>query len=212
MTAEQGLRERKKQRTRVALVEAALALFAEKGYERTTVAQIAAAADVSTRTFFDHFPSKEDVLFTHPVERAELVMNTIAACDGSESPSELLVRALKENLLSTVWNQDITSGAAALRISLLKSVPALQAHALHRLLAVEQQMADALCAVYPNRLTPYEAAVMVGSVIGGILAAVRVAAVDCEDPDVVRQELYKAIDLTSRGLAHFDRTSAAALS
>lgn len=59
-----GLRERKKQRTRLAIVEAATELFAEQGYQQTTIAQIAEAADVSLSTFFNYFPTKVDVVFS----------------------------------------------------------------------------------------------------------------------------------------------------
>src|SRR5437660_3732995 len=58
----QGLRERKKQKTKEAIQREALRLFQEQGYDETTIEQIAAAAEISPSTFFNYFPSKEDVV------------------------------------------------------------------------------------------------------------------------------------------------------
>jgi AcrR family transcriptional regulator len=69
-----GRRQRRRDRTRAALMDAALRLFSEHGYDATTIEEITEAADVAPRTFFSYFSSKEEVLFgEHPERREALI-------------------------------------------------------------------------------------------------------------------------------------------
>lgn len=60
---ELGLRERKKQRTRAAIMDAALALFTSRGFEAVTTAEVARTAEVSEATVFNYFATKEDLVY-----------------------------------------------------------------------------------------------------------------------------------------------------
>src|SRR5256714_9554211 len=86
MNVQPGLRQRKKERTRETIARAAHELFAERGYHATTLPDIAAAADVSTRTIFAYFPSKEDILFSDfPVMKEALAQALAQRPDGAEA-------------------------------------------------------------------------------------------------------------------------------
>src|SRR6476469_9042250 len=90
-----SLRDRKRERTRRALIDAAADLFERKGYDETTVAEIAAAAEIGTRTFFGYFASKEDILFPDSDARARTTIEAIAGRGPAERPVDVLVRALE---------------------------------------------------------------------------------------------------------------------
>ena len=64
MTSETGLRERKKEQTRLLLADTARRLFAERGFENVSVAEIARVADVSETTVFNYYPTKEDLVYS----------------------------------------------------------------------------------------------------------------------------------------------------
>ena len=94
MNVELGLRARKKQQTRDALAQAAQHLFLERGFERTTIDDIAAAADVSRRTYFRYFPTKESVVFSRLDERLALFRRSLEVRAADETPFSVLRRAL----------------------------------------------------------------------------------------------------------------------
>ena len=91
-----GLRERKKRRTRQALIDAALRLYQERGLDGVTVAEITRIADVAPRTFFAYFESKEDVFLGRGDERVELLIEAIRARDRGEPILLAARRALRQ--------------------------------------------------------------------------------------------------------------------
>jgi AcrR family transcriptional regulator len=93
-----GLRERKKAQTRQTIVRVALELFAEQGYGQTTIAQIAAAADVSPRTVSTYFPAKEDIVFDVSAGSKERLVEAIQGRpEGQDTMSALRAWLLEEH-------------------------------------------------------------------------------------------------------------------
>jgi AcrR family transcriptional regulator len=95
MSDELGRRARKKQHTRDELIAAAVRLFAEQGFDETTTIEIAEAADVSQRTFFRHFASKEAVLYGDSDVIAQAFGDAIRNRPAKEEPLEAVAAALR---------------------------------------------------------------------------------------------------------------------
>jgi len=90
----EGLRSRKKAKTRLMIEDAALRLFAEQGYEATTVEQIAAEVEISTTTFFRYFPSKADVVLCHQDANMPELREAILAYPPGESDLSAVQHAI----------------------------------------------------------------------------------------------------------------------
>ncbi|MFI6596841.1 TetR/AcrR family transcriptional regulator [Nonomuraea sp. NPDC050536] len=195
-----GLRERKKQRTRRALVEAALRLFEEKGFEDTTLAEIAAEAEVSTRTFFSYFAGKDDVLFYDVDSRLERTLDLIAHREPGESLAALLIRMVKSSFEWTVNDGDFDLLMAPQRIGLIMSEPALQARALHLLFDSQLRVAEALHRNYSDELDEIEAAAAVGALVGATKLAAMVSITRGDSMEQMGAALIRAVEIAVGGI------------
>ncbi|MEU6504946.1 MULTISPECIES: TetR family transcriptional regulator [unclassified Streptomyces] len=140
------LRERKKQRTRDALLRAALELFTTQGYERTTVDEIAEAVGVSQRTFFRYFAGKEDAAFTVQDMSERHFVACLRVRPAHEAPMEALRQAVLEG-----WDAIRETVESAVPVELylrmyrtIESTPALLAAHLLRSAATEETIARLL--------------------------------------------------------------------
>ena len=101
-----GLRERKKQRTREAISDAAITLFLEHGFHQVSVAQVAEAAEVSKRTLFAYFPTKEDLV----VHRLADHETEIARVVRGRTPDTAQLTAVREHFLKGLRERDPITG------------------------------------------------------------------------------------------------------
>jgi AcrR family transcriptional regulator len=166
MEATAGLRERKKQKTREAIVKAAYELFAERGFEGTTIADIAEAAEIAPRTFFSYFPSKDDVVFYDFEDAMEMVSSWFRDRDAGVNA----IDALRAGI-SSITDE---AGAAKLRKKrvrnrLVRENESLAAHAEHLRGKLEEVLAEAIAEDLgdaPGDVRPRLAAAAVGAAFG----------------------------------------------
>ncbi|NED83727.1 TetR family transcriptional regulator [Streptomyces sp. SID11233] len=138
-----GLRERKKRRTRDALLHAALDLFTTQGYEETTVDEIADAVEVSQRTFFRYFAGKESAAFAVQEMVESRFIAELSQRPASEAPFEAMRRAVL-----CAWNSIGEAIEALVPVELhmrtyqmIESTPSLLAAHLRRNSELENQVA-----------------------------------------------------------------------
>jgi AcrR family transcriptional regulator len=190
------LRERKRARTRRALVEAAVDLFERHGYERTTIADIAAAADIGTRTFFSYFATKEELLFPESDDRIRAAVDAIAHRRPEDGPVDVLLRGLDD---ASGASDDMTGRLARLRTGLMRDTPVVLGRAMQIQLTGATVIARELAAAYPDRLDNLSAAALTGAFTGAVTSAL-LALLDepAQDPDKTREALRRAVESALR--------------
>jgi AcrR family transcriptional regulator len=134
-----GLRERKKARTRASIREHALRLFREEGYQRTTVEKIAEAAEVSPSTFFRYFPTKEDVVLQDDMDVR--MIEALEQQPPSLGPVAAVRAAARQMFTSyTAADLDVLRETTALTMT----VPEIRARALDEFARTIRAVAEAL--------------------------------------------------------------------
>jgi AcrR family transcriptional regulator len=175
------LRERKKQRTRLALIDAALDLFLAKGYDVTTIDEIVAAVDVSQRTFFRYFAAKEDVALGFMAEYDGIMVDTLAMRPAEESPSTALYEAMRV-VLHAIEEGDAEETARFRKLrQVIETTPALVAGQMAQSGTTEKLLVKEIAR---RQGTDPETDLRPQLLVAIHMAAVRVGFEDCARHDV----------------------------
>jgi AcrR family transcriptional regulator len=178
-------------------------LLHSNGYDGTTVADIAQAAEIGTRTFFSYFASKEEVLFPESDARVAAAVTAIADREPGDRPADVLLRALRDVGAADGEPDDMVDRVAAARVALFRTVPAVRGRALQIQLDAQREIARHLQRAFPAELDPVSAGALVGAFIGAVSGALQVLLDDPDapatpDPDRLRRQLRHATDLALR--------------
>jgi AcrR family transcriptional regulator len=160
-----GLRERKRRQTRERIARAAMTLFLEQGFESTTVDQIADAAEVSKRGFFDYFPAKEDVVAAWQDEFADSLLAAVTARPAKEPMAKVVEEALLSTIVAAVNPQTLAIG------KLIKDTPALRARDHLKYAKLEQKLVEALTARAKGKADQLRIRLLAMSTIGALRVA-----------------------------------------
>ncbi|MEV8630076.1 TetR family transcriptional regulator [Streptosporangium sp. NPDC051023] len=162
----EGLRERKKARTRRTIQEQALRLFAGQGYDETTVEQIAEASEVSASTFFRYFPTKEDVVVQD--DYAPLVMAVLAVQPADLAPIPAL-RSAVHAAFTQISPEEEARILARTRLQLRHT--ALRARAVDSMISTIDMLAESLAARRGRAIADPLSRTAAGAVVGAMLPA-----------------------------------------
>ena len=184
-----GLRERKKQRTREAIVEAALRLFEERGFDQTTIADIAEAADIAPRTFFGYFPSKEDVVFAN----FPTLFDALAARLRDRPEEETAIDALRAWIGGLVEEMDPTDERERCRKQLIGDSEALAAHNRALMGRMEELLSENIARDLGDRPDDVRPRMIASAVIGA-LGALDVKGVEESESAPTKAEALAMVD------------------
>ena len=162
-----GLRERKKQKTRESIQREAMRLFEKQGYEQTTIEQIAAAVEISPSTFFNYFPSKEDVVLYDAYD--PILASLLAERPADEALSIAFRRVLEA--MGDIFDRDRDIILA--RGRLWFEAPALRARLWEELEKAEMFMSAQIAARSGRDANDFETRVTVTVMVAAAMEAMR---------------------------------------
>ncbi|MFE9820635.1 TetR family transcriptional regulator [Streptomyces sp. NPDC005791] len=193
-TERTGLRERKKQLTYQAVSEAAIAMFLERGFDKVSVAEVAAAAGISKPTLFRYFPAKEDLVLHRFADHEDEAARVVSGRPDGVPPLD----ALRRHFLAGLDRRDPVTG--------LCDDP--QVLAFHRLLYGTPSLVARLYAYQGRSETALARALDPGTAVAARLAAGQIIAV----LRILAEENWRRMDAgESAGQVHGDAVSAAGL-
>ena len=208
--AEIGLRERKKRQTRQLLADTALAMFAERGFERVRVAEIARRAEVSEATVYNYFGTKEDLVYDGMAAFEEALLAAVR----DRPPDRSALAAFREFLLTRPGVLAGVDPATADRIGtaarVISASPALRARERQLLDRCTRSLAAIIAGSQPadpDDVEPWVVANALVGVHGALVRYVR-ARVLAGDPidaalaERVRTRAEQSLALLARGLDH----------
>ncbi|MDA2895498.1 TetR family transcriptional regulator [Mycolicibacterium sp. BiH015] len=186
---ESSLRERKKQRTRETVRREAFRLFELHGYAQTTIDQIAEAADVSPRTFFRYFPTKESVLITD--EFIEPIIDAFLA-----APAELSPVAAYRHAVDTVFTNMAGSAYdyALARQRLMYTLPEAKGGLYDEYIRTIRMLTHAMATRLDRDKDDDEMMVLAGAITGVLMAT-------ADDAPMSSEAILKTLEILERGLS-----------
>src|SRR6516162_6069538 len=193
-----GLRQRKKERTRQAITDAAMAMFLEHGFDNVSIIKIAAAAEVSVQTVYNYFPAKADLVF----DEADQIASDLQRAVRHRPPGQSALSALRgyfASLPARVGDRRPPEPTPRFR-RLVRDSPALRAYQREIFARFEQALAAALAeqtGAPPDAVEPFIAAAALVSVFRVNLEG---RDSDTEPPG---QRAERALDLLEHGLRDY---------
>jgi AcrR family transcriptional regulator len=210
MSAQTGLRERKKEQTRQLIASTARRLFSERGFDAVTVAEIARSADVAEKTVFNYFPTKEDLFYS----RLEAFEEELLEAVRGRAPGESAIAAFREFIMRQRGVFDLRDEEATEQLRTITRVITASPALLARERQVMARYTDALAALLAEetgtRAGSVEPQVVAAALIGvhrSLIDYVRRRTLEGADaPEIgreVRREAKRAFACLERGLADY---------
>ncbi|BDM74303.1 TetR family transcriptional regulator (plasmid) [Streptomyces nigrescens] len=198
----EGLRERKKRQTRQRISETAIGLFVARGFDHVTIAEVAAAAEVSVNTLYNYYESKEDLVLPPDEASPQRLADMVRARQPGQSAARAVLAGLRDELRRRDRKIGLSAGFAPV-FEMMRAAPTLTA----RLEDLGRQMTDALAAVLaeetgarPGDQTPRVVASQIGWFHSLVYSEIGRRIVAGEKPTTIAKGVLDLLDVVEQML------------